>query len=64
MSLKGVNEAVAAKKYSFAVRYTGLLFFDISGTYEFSLTSPTGTQLTVNGNTVTFDEGSNTRYAN
>ncbi|KAA6423156.1 MAG: hypothetical protein FRX49_07143 [Trebouxia sp. A1-2] len=59
MSLKGVNQLVAAKTYSIAVRYTGVLFVDQTGEYQFSLNSPAGTRLTVNGNTVTFNEGSN-----
>ncbi|KAL3137619.1 hypothetical protein ABBQ38_004896 [Trebouxia sp. C0009 RCD-2024] len=58
LSFKGVNALIAAKKYSFAVRYTGVLFFDIAGRYEFFLKSPAGTRLTINGNTVTFDAGS------
>ncbi|KAL3150819.1 hypothetical protein ABBQ32_000578 [Trebouxia sp. C0010 RCD-2024] len=58
LSFKGVNALIAAKKYSFAVRYTGVLFFDIAGRYEFFLKSPAGTRLTINGNTVTFNEGS------
>lgn len=61
MSLKGVNQLVAAKTYSIAVRYTGVLFVDQTGEYQFSLNSPAGTRLTVNGNTVTFNEGSNSR---
>ncbi|KAL0029656.1 hypothetical protein WJX79_011109 [Trebouxia sp. C0005] len=59
MSLKAVNQLVAAKTYSIAVRYTGVLFVDQTGEYQFSLNSPAGTRLTVNGNTVTFNEGSN-----
>ncbi|KAL0033712.1 hypothetical protein WJX77_002073 [Trebouxia sp. C0004] len=59
MSLKGVNQLVAAKTHSFAVRYTGVLFVDQKGAYQFSLNSPAGTRLTVNGNTLTFNEGSN-----
>jgi len=62
MSLKGVNQVVAAKTHSFAVRYTGVLFVDQKGEYQFSLNSPAGTRLTVNGNnTLTFNEGSNSR---
>ena len=62
LSFKGVNALIAAKTYSFAVRYTGVLFIDTAGQYDFSLDSPAGTRLTVNGNTVTFDQGSNARY--
>ena len=61
MSLKSVNQLVAAKTHSFAVRYTGVLFVDQKGEYQFSLNSPAGTRLTVNGNTLTFNEGSNSR---
>lgn len=60
-NFKGINAAAAAKTYSFAVRYTGVLFIDQSGTYNFQLNSPSGTRLTVNGNTVTFNQGSNSR---
>ncbi len=61
LSLKGVNQLIAAKTHSFAVRYTGVLFVDQAGEYQFSLNSPAGTRLTINGNTVTFDAGSNSR---
>lgn len=63
MSFKGVNALIAAKTYSFAVRYSGVLFVDTAGKYDFSLNSPAGTRLTINGNTVTFNQGSNARYA-
>ncbi len=51
-SLKGVNQLVAAKTHSFAVRYTGVFFVDQTGA---------GTALTVNNHTLTFNEGSNSR---
>lgn len=61
-NFKGISAAAAAKTYSFAVRYTGVLFIDAIGTYTFQLNSPAGTRLTVNGNTVTFNAGSDSRY--
>ena len=61
MSLKGVNQLVAAKTHSFAVRYTGVFFVDQMGEYQFTLNSPAGTALTVSNHTLTFNEGSNSR---
>ena len=60
-ALQSIHKQISTKLYSFAVRYSGVFFIDTAGEYQFQINSPPGTRLTVNGNTVTFNQGSNSR---